>query len=274
MALAGMRPRPFRSCSAPTKRWVSGKTAEIAGFFSPSGNSPRTREFRQALLKIINPFTISPNQHYGASVPFRRRGVSRSSRTLATECGGRGVAQCVAACTDERHLADGQVVWFRYPDAGIPLATTLTRRVGHGGQQARCTRKSTKQPLKPARREGREVSTEPVVPAACIFFCRRAMGAASSRPSLRPLTPEGERDQHHSGSTCRGRALLCLHTVIARRLRGYDGCGGGAIFCLNRGSPTTRVHGIAQSRDSSPGGHTASRRLSLPLPSVSFRRCC
>jgi len=117
-------------------------------------------------------------------------------------------------------------------------------------------------------------STEPVVPAACIFFCRRAMGAASSRPSLRPLTPEGERDQHHSGSTCRGRALLCLHTVIARRLRGYDGCGGGAIFCLNRGSPTTRVHGIAQSRDSSPGGHTASRRLSLPLPSVSFRRCC
>src|SRR3954447_3248008 len=68
-------------------------------------------------------------------------------------------------------------------------ALSLTRRSfasrGHGGQQARRTRKSTKELLKPSRREGRDVSAEPVVPAACIFFCRRAMGAASSRPSLR-----------------------------------------------------------------------------------------
>jgi hypothetical protein len=38
------------------------------------------------------------------------------------------------------------------------------------------------------------------------FFRRRAMGAASSRPSLRPLIFEGERDQHHSGRTCREKA--------------------------------------------------------------------
>jgi hypothetical protein len=31
----------------------------------------------------------------------------------------------------------------------------------------------------------------PVVPAACIFCCRRAMGAASSRPSLRPCDCRG-----------------------------------------------------------------------------------
>ncbi len=45
---------------------------------------------------------------------------------------------------------------------------------------------SAEQPLNPSRREGRDVSAEPVVPAACIFLSRRAMGAASSRPSLRP----------------------------------------------------------------------------------------
>src|SRR3954470_16319813 len=26
---------------------------------------------------------------------------------------------CVSACTEQRPVADGQVVWFRYPDAGI-----------------------------------------------------------------------------------------------------------------------------------------------------------
>jgi hypothetical protein len=32
-----------------------------------------------------------------------------------------------------------------------------------------------------------------VVTAACVFFCRRATGAASARPSLRPLVEEGGR---------------------------------------------------------------------------------
>jgi hypothetical protein len=32
---------------------------------------------------------------------------------------------------------------------------------------------------------------EPVVTAACFFVCRRAMGAASTRPSLRPLDFRG-----------------------------------------------------------------------------------
>ena len=36
-----------------------------------------------------------------------------------------------------------------------------------------------------------EVSAEPVVTAACFSFCRRAMGEASSRPSLRPLVSGG-----------------------------------------------------------------------------------
>ena len=66
--------------------------------------------------------------------------------------------------------AHGQVAWSWHPDAGVPLATTLTRRAGHGGQQARRTGEIAKQPSKPSRGECRDVSAEPVVPAACILL--------------------------------------------------------------------------------------------------------
>jgi len=39
--------------------------------------------------------------------------------------------------------ADGKVVWFWHPDAGVKSAL---RRAGDGGQQARRTKESTKQP--------------------------------------------------------------------------------------------------------------------------------
>ncbi len=56
---------------------------------------------------------------------------------------------------------------------------------------SRRTGENAKQPSKPSRREGRVCSAGPVVPAACISFCRRATGAASARPSLRPSSREG-----------------------------------------------------------------------------------
>jgi hypothetical protein len=40
-------------------------------------------------------------------------------------------------------ITDGEVVWSRYPDAGINVATTLTRRARDGGQKARRTREIT-----------------------------------------------------------------------------------------------------------------------------------
>ena len=40
----------------------------------------------------------------------------------------------------------------------------------YGGQKARRTGENAKKPLKPSRGECRDVSAEPVVPAACIFF--------------------------------------------------------------------------------------------------------
>ena len=57
---------------------------------------------------------------------------------------------------------------------------------GDGGYQARYTGESTYKPLTPLRGECRVVSAEPVVTAACFPCCRRAMGAACTRHSLRP----------------------------------------------------------------------------------------
>ena len=55
----------------------------------------------------------------------------------------------------------------------------------------------------------------PVVTAACFFCCRRAMGAACIRHSLRPPDFEDARRTHHPGMPCRGNAEVCP-IVIAR----------------------------------------------------------
>jgi hypothetical protein len=47
---------------------------------------------------------------------------------------------------DEQLGAHGEIVWFWHPDAGITLATTLTRRADNGGQKARRTRENTYKP--------------------------------------------------------------------------------------------------------------------------------
>ncbi|CCE12206.1 hypothetical protein BRAS3843_970037 [Bradyrhizobium sp. STM 3843] len=55
-----------------------------------------------------------------------------------------------------------------------------------------------------------------MVTAACIFFRRRAMGAASSRPSLRPRFREGGFDDYHSGMSCREDAYAHLVVIPAK----------------------------------------------------------
>ena len=58
-----------------------------------------------------------------------------------------------ASCADESSLAYGEIVRSRSPDAGIKLAGD--EPAGDGGYQARHSRESTKQPLKPLRGECR-----------------------------------------------------------------------------------------------------------------------
>ncbi len=53
------------------------------------------------------------------------------------------------------------------------------------------------------------VSAEPVVTAACFSCCRRAMGAACIRHSLRPPSFEGTWTMQDPGRSCRGKASVC-----------------------------------------------------------------
>jgi hypothetical protein len=97
-----------------------------------------------------------------------------------------------------------------------------THCAGDGGQQARRTRETTYKPFQPSRREGRVFSARPVVTAACIFFCRRATGAASARPSQRPPFVSRADLTHSSGAMRRGRRWR----MSARRMH-YGGLSAG-----------------------------------------------
>src|ERR1700759_2877693 len=84
-----------------------------------------------------------------------------------------------------------------------PLATVATQRV---------TGESTKETLKPLRREGRTASAEPVCSCAFSYvqLAHETAGAACTRSSLRPLLRVacalfflGEGYLQNSGSVCR-----------------------------------------------------------------------
>jgi hypothetical protein len=77
----------------------------------------------------------------------------------------------------------------------------------------------------------------PVVTAACFFCCRRAMGAASTRHSLRPLHPGGTRTMHHSGISCRGNAeARHCEERQRRRVRRSSTSEGGSNPDCTRGN--------------------------------------
>src|SRR4051812_24020840 len=115
---------------------------------------------------------------------------------------------------DEQHDAHGQVAWSWHPDADA-LRKARKRVVAHGGQKARRTGENAKQPLNPSRGECRDVSAEPVVPAASIFFA----GGPWVRPAPgipRALCLKGAVQRHSSDAeTRREKASSCLNTVIA-----------------------------------------------------------
>ena len=132
----------------------------------------------------------------------RSRGTYRDRHeTLEAGCGGRGrIATLLAASTNDVN-ADGQVAWSRYPDAGIKSATMLAHRADDGGQKARRTRESAKQPLKPSRREGRVVLGWTC--GTCrlhFFFAGGPRASVEARPSLPPLLSSGARREQESGA--------------------------------------------------------------------------
>ena len=82
--------------------------------------------------------------------------------------------------------ADGEVVWSWRPKAGAKFADASApgrRR----GQESLVPGESTKEAVKTIAQGMPVDAAEPVVTAACFFCCRRAMGEAITRHSLRPL---------------------------------------------------------------------------------------
>ena len=78
-------------------------------------------------------------------------------------------------------------MWSWRSNAGAKFVKTLSRLAGDGGNQAMVTEESAKETVKTIA-QGMPVDlAKPVVTAACFFCCRRAMGEAITRHSLRPL---------------------------------------------------------------------------------------
>jgi len=114
-----------------------------------------------------------------------KRGVSRSSRTWV-----RDAVDAFAAADERWRQADGEVVWSRYPDADIKLATmpsaswlaTVARKPGS-------PRRSRRKPLKPLARGMPDRSgVTAVTTLVCFLFCTRGCGRdPGARHSLRPF---------------------------------------------------------------------------------------
>ncbi len=91
--------------------------------------------------------------------------------------------------------ADGEVVWSWRSDAGAKVAECSAN---DGGNQAMVTEESSKETVKTIAQGMPVDPADPVVTAACFFVCRRAMGEAITRHSLRPLYFRGTRLLHGS----------------------------------------------------------------------------
>src|SRR5215471_16122242 len=107
-------------------------------------------------------------------------------------------------------------------------ATTGARKPGLRGERA-ISRKPIAQGMP-------DDLAEPVVTAACLLFCRRAMGEAFTRHSLRPLSIQRATLMQASGAmrrentdVCLGKALVTFSAVIARLDRAIQ-CAAASQF--------------------------------------------
>src|SRR5258708_2691806 len=134
----------------------------------------------QPLLQKYFCFGLRQISSLSRTVPSRERGVSRSSRTRG---GMRWTRQRARRTRPE---ADGEVVSFWHPDAGVKLAeatplTTVSIKRGHRGEHE-VSRKTI----------ARGMPVESVCPVVTmlvcfVYFAREAAGALGIRHSLRPL---------------------------------------------------------------------------------------
>ena len=117
------------------------------------------------------------------------RGASRSSRTLGAGGGGRSRSQRAWIARGRTASCGREIAWSWRPDAGAKSSgdDDPRRRRWLSSRTPGRSRIS----VKTIARGMPDDPAEPVVTAACYFFCRRAMGEALTRHSPRPLFAEG-----------------------------------------------------------------------------------
>ena len=151
-------------------------------------------------------------------VPPDKRGVSRTSRHV------RWDAMDVSVPKDERHLAYGEAVWSRRPDAGVKVATMQTHRAVDGGNQAlvhRGERGVSRQTIAQGR-PGISAVACGLRAFAQSFLREGPRVPAGARPSLRPLQfLEGETAANLGRDAPRGRYRM-FSRCHAPRKRGIQ----------------------------------------------------
>jgi hypothetical protein len=125
---------------------------------------------------------------------------------------------------------------------------------------------------------------KPVVTAACFFCCRRAMGEATTRHSLRPLRfPRGQVTCNTRARTRRGIASTCSPQGGIISVSLFEGAAGvakpGAVGLAAIRRPARIVVGpwpLSQSRPNAEGREVSGAPRLLPAEAVDVSRfrCC
>ncbi len=136
-----------------------------------------------------------------------QRDVRASSRMSGAGCGGRVGLQRDSNRADEQSDAHGEVVWSWRPGAGAQR--NALARCRDTGAIKPVPEESAYKPSNIAQGMPDDPAA-PVVTAACFLFCRRAMGEAFTRHSLRPLVSRG---------CCRDKARARNASRVRRRMR-------------------------------------------------------
>jgi len=146
----------------------------------------------------------SKNQKYDPRRPaLIMRGGSRSSRTWSAGCGGRVGSQRADGARTNDLGADAKACGPGLPTLRPSSRVMISRAMGAtkpGSQGERAISVKTIAQGRPGR------LGQTCGDCRLLFFCRRATGAASARPSLRPLFPRAHASSINSGETHRENA--------------------------------------------------------------------
>ena len=180
---------------------------ERAGFFRATDFARRRAnqfvlsKVCQVLSRKISRFRFSEKYGCLSRIPFPS---AEGRLAIVTDVGG-GMQWTLAMFSAHRARAkaswrtakscgpDPPTLGSSLADDAMSALTGPTRRNprGDGGNKARSPRRA-RISVKTIAQGMPDVLAEPVVPAACVFCCRRAMGAACTRHSLPPLSFEGQ----------------------------------------------------------------------------------